>query len=58
MIANGGPVKCGGICENVCLQIGEYHLKYHLFVIDMGGCDIVLCAKWLSTSGPILMEFT
>jgi hypothetical protein len=42
MIANGGSMKCGGCCENVCLQIGDYHLKSHMFAIDMGGCDIVL----------------
>jgi hypothetical protein len=42
MIANGGSMKCGGCRENVCLQIGDYHLKSHMFVIDMGGCDIVL----------------
>ena len=42
MIANGGSMKCGGHCENVRLQIGDYHLKSHMFAIDMGGCDIVL----------------
>jgi hypothetical protein len=57
MIANGGSMKCGGRCENVCLQIGDYHLKSHMFVIDMGGCDIVLGADWLRTLGPILMDF-
>jgi hypothetical protein len=57
MIANGGSMKCGGRCENVRLQIGDYHLKYHMFSIDMGGCDIVLGAKWLRTLGPILMDF-
>jgi hypothetical protein len=44
MIANGGSMKCGGRCENVRLQIGDYHLKSHMFSIDMGGCDIVLGA--------------
>jgi hypothetical protein len=44
MISNGGFMKCGGRCENVHLQIGEYHMKYHMFVIDMGGCDNVLDA--------------
>jgi hypothetical protein len=44
MISNGGSMKCGECCENVRLQIGEYHLKYHMFSIDMGGCDIVLGA--------------
>jgi hypothetical protein len=57
MIANGGSMKCGGRCENVCLQIGDYHLKSHMFAIDMGGCDIVLGADWLRTLGPILMDF-
>jgi hypothetical protein len=44
MISSGGSMKCGGHCENVCLQIGQYNLKYHMFSIDMGGCDIVLGA--------------
>jgi hypothetical protein len=28
-----------------------------MFVIDMGGCDIVLGVKWLRTLGPIIMDF-
>jgi hypothetical protein len=48
MIANGGSMKCGGCCENVCLQIGHYNLKSHMFSIDMGGCDIVLGVEWFS----------
>jgi hypothetical protein len=57
MIANCRSMKCGGHCQNVCLQIGDHHLKYHMFYIDMGGCDIVLGADWLRTSSPILMDF-
>jgi hypothetical protein len=57
MIANGGSMKCGGHRENVHLQIGHYHLKSHMFSIEMGGCDIVLGVEWLRTLCPILMEF-
>jgi len=57
MISNGVSMKCGGHCENVHLQIGDYHLKSHMFAIGMGGCDIVLGAEWLRTLGPILMDF-
>jgi hypothetical protein len=57
MIANRGSMKCAGRCENVCLQIGDYHLKSHKFAINMGDCDIVLGAEWLRTLGPILMDF-
>jgi hypothetical protein len=50
MIANGGSMKCGGHCENVHLQIGQYNLKYHMFYIDMGGCDNVLGARMVMHS--------
>ena len=35
----------------------DYHLKTHMFSIDMGGCDIVLGAEWLCTLRPITMDF-
>jgi hypothetical protein len=57
MIVDGGSMKCGGHCENVRLRIGNYHLKYHMFSIEMGGCDIVLGVEWLHTLGLILMDF-
>jgi hypothetical protein len=57
MIVNGGSMKFRGHCENVCLQICKYHMKYHIFSINMGGCDIVLGEEWLRTLGPILMDF-
>jgi hypothetical protein len=57
MIANGSSMKCGGRCENVRLQIGDYHLKYHMFAIDMGFYDIVLGVDWIRTLGPIVMDF-
>jgi hypothetical protein len=41
----------------VRLQIGRYHLKSHMFAIDMGGCDIVLRAELLRTLDPITMYF-
>jgi hypothetical protein len=56
MIVNGGSMKCGH-CENVLLQIGQYHLKTHMFSIYMGGFDIVLGVEWLHTLKPITMVF-
>jgi len=41
----------------MCLQIGDYHLKSHMFSNNMGGCDIVLGAHWPRILGPILMDF-
>ena len=56
MIVNKGLMKCGGCCENMKLQLGEYHLKTHMFSINMGGCDIVLVVEWLHTLGTITMD--
>ena len=50
-------IKCGVHCKNLKLQVGDYHLKTHMFSIDMGGWDIVLGAEWLRTLGPITMDF-
>jgi hypothetical protein len=41
----------------MCLQIGDYNLKSHMFSIDMGGCDIVLGVEWIRNLGPILIDF-
>jgi hypothetical protein len=57
MIANCGSMKSGGCFENVRLQIGRYHLKYHIFSIYMGGCDIVPGVEWIHTLGPITINF-
>ena len=57
MIANGGMMPCGGHCENVRLQLGDYHLKTHMFSIVMGGCDIVLGEELLCTLGLVTMDF-
>jgi hypothetical protein len=56
MITNGGSMKCGGRYENVCLQIGDYSLKSHMFTTEMGGYKIFLGVEWLRTLGSITMD--
>ena len=56
-IYNGGMMKCGGCCENVKLQMGDSHLKTHMFAIEMGGCDIALGVEWLRILGSITLYF-
>jgi hypothetical protein len=50
-------MKCGGHCENVELQMDDYHMKTHMFSIFMGGGDIVLGVEWLHTLGLITMDY-
>ena len=42
MITKGSTTKCSGKCENEKLQMGDYLLKYFMFSIGMGGCDVIL----------------
>ena len=56
MNTNGDMMKCGDRCENYKLQLGDYHIKIHLFSIDMGGCDILLGEELICTLGPIIMD--
>jgi hypothetical protein len=57
MIENGGIMKFGGRCENVKLQMGEYHFKTHMFVFEMGGCNVVLRVEWLQDLGLVTVDF-
>ena len=49
-------IPWGGCYENVRLQLDDYHLKTHMFAIDMGGCDVVLGVEWLHTLGLVTMD--
>jgi hypothetical protein len=57
LIAKGGTMKFGGHCENFKIQMGDYHLKTHMFSISMGGCYIVLSVEWIFTLGMITMDY-
>jgi len=57
LIVNGSRMKCGGRCENVKLEMGEYHLKSQMFTIEMNGCYIVLGVEWLRNLGDVTMYF-
>lgn len=47
LIVDEGTMKCERCSENIKLKMGDYHLKTHMFSIEMGGYDIFLGAKWM-----------
>lgn len=50
-------MKCENYYEKIKIQMGDYHIKTHMFAINMGGCDIVLGAEWLRTLDLVTMDF-
>uniref|UniRef100_A0A3Q7J7N5 Reverse transcriptase domain-containing protein n=1 Tax=Solanum lycopersicum TaxID=4081 RepID=A0A3Q7J7N5_SOLLC len=56
-ISNGEKVQCLGVCTGVTISIGEHNFIVDLYVIPLGGFDLVLGVKWLQSLGPILWDF-
>ncbi|XP_068329703.1 uncharacterized protein [Pyrus communis] len=47
MIANGGTISSRGCCSQIKLQIQQYEYISDFYVLQLGGCDVVLGAQWL-----------
>jgi hypothetical protein len=43
------------VVVSVKIQMGEYSLKTHMFVIEISGRDVVLGVEWIRILGPITM---
>ena len=50
-------MKSQGCCRHVQLKVGQYNCYSDLFVLPLGGCDVVLGVQWLSTVSPVLWDF-
>ncbi|WVZ64413.1 hypothetical protein U9M48_013926 [Paspalum notatum var. saurae] len=53
-IANGDRVPSTGICKAVSLRIGNEHFVLDLYVLPLGGYELVLGCDWLRTLGHVL----
>ena len=38
------------------LQMRDYFLKSSMFLIEIGGCDVILKQQWLQTLGPVTID--
>lgn len=56
-IADGGKIATQGTLSQVPITIQGFKCVLDLYVIALGGCDVVLGVQWLRTLGPILWDF-
>ncbi|CAN6198913.1 unnamed protein product [Urochloa humidicola] len=56
-VANGDRILSSGVCKDVTVHIGQEQFIIDLFVIPLGGYELVLGCEWLKTLGPILWDF-
>lgn len=56
-VANGDRVPCDGVCKHVSVMLDKEEFTMDLYVLPLGGFDLVLGCDWLRTLGPILWNF-
>ena len=57
LVANGGSIDFVGKHHYIELSIGEYNLEIPMYVIPIGGVDVVLGIQWLRTLGTIYTNY-
>jgi hypothetical protein len=57
MVADRATLPCQGYCKAVSFKLQGYSFKSHLYLLSLGGCDMVLAVDWLRLLGPILWDF-
>ncbi|KAF5456115.1 hypothetical protein F2P56_025626 [Juglans regia] len=57
-VANGSIIQSEGHCDSVPLKMQGTQLCPSLYILELGGCDIVLGVNWLATLGLIVWDFS
>lgn len=56
-VANGDRVRCPGVFRDAAFAIDNEPFRTDVYVLPLGGYDMVLGTDWLATLGPILWDF-
>jgi hypothetical protein len=57
LVANGGSIDYVGKCHNIKLTMREYNLQIPMYVIPIGGVDVVFGIEWLRKLGTISTNY-
>lgn len=56
-VTNGDRVPCSGVARHAQFSVDDTAFRASLFILPLGGYDLVLGTQWLATLGPILWDF-
>ncbi|GAU17045.1 hypothetical protein TSUD_105440 [Trifolium subterraneum] len=56
-LGDGHKVLTQGVCEELKMKLGEMELVVDVFVLELGGMDMVLGVAWLSTLGKVIRDW-
>lgn len=57
-VANGDIIPCMGYCRAVTINLQNFKANANLYVLTLGGCDVVLGVDWLRSLGSIAWIFS
>ncbi|XP_035543610.1 uncharacterized protein LOC118347690 [Juglans regia] len=57
-VANGATFPCHSCCKAVLLRLQSCDILANLYLLTLGGCDVVLGVDWLRSLGTIQWNFT
>ncbi|KAA8537022.1 hypothetical protein F0562_029500 [Nyssa sinensis] len=56
-LADGSTLPCFGFCKATPLQLQSLEVTPSLYLLALGGCDVVLGMDWLKTLGTVVWNF-
>ena len=57
-VANGDNIPCIDYCRAVAIHLKNFKTNANLYVLTLGGCDVVLGVDWLSSLESIALNFS
>ena len=57
LVGNGAEIPCSQVCKQVPLLLQSHPFDVDLFVLPLGGADVVLGIDWLKRLGPVLTDY-
>ena len=58
MVGNGTKLCCNQVCKAISIIIQGHQFVVDLYVIALGGADIIFGVEWLKTLGPITTDYS
>lgn len=56
-MANGERIPSAGVCTATTITIGDERFTIDIYIIPLGGYELILGCQWLRTLGPIIWDF-
>ena len=58
MVDNDTEIACDKVCHDVAILIQGHEFNLDLYVMALGGTDLVLGVAWLKLLGPITTDYS